>query len=192
MICFPFCNTSIHICITAGQQQDMDVHPTGLCSTVLGKLLKCYEICKHVPGKERVRCMRYLYTMLQCASQRIAEQVRAQVGTPPVSQAGSCAACLSAVAALACAKLWTSICARANKTVRFLGGTCFQVMFDLHTCVLHSLLLMKCWSQSEQVGPTSTYSYLAGSRCPSVELGTWAGTLLAFACKPHLLGAGRS
>lgn len=67
----------------------MDVLPTGACGSVLGKLLRCREICKHVPGRERIRSMRYLYTMLQWASQRTAEQVRARVErTPHVSRAG--------------------------------------------------------------------------------------------------------
>ena len=55
----------------------MDAHPTGVCGSVLGKLLSCREFGKHVPGRERIRSMRYLYTMLQWESQRISEQVRA-------------------------------------------------------------------------------------------------------------------
>jgi hypothetical protein len=54
----------------------LDVHPASLCSSVLGKLLMCREVCKRVPGKERIRSMRYLYTMLLWASQRLAEMVR--------------------------------------------------------------------------------------------------------------------
>jgi len=66
---------SNHLGSAAGQRQDLGLHLL-LRSTVLGKLLNCWEICKHVPGRERIRSMRYLYTMLQWASQRGAEVVR--------------------------------------------------------------------------------------------------------------------
>jgi hypothetical protein len=104
--------------MNAGQRQDLDVHPTGLCSSVLGELLMCQEICQRVPGKERICSMRYLYTLLQWASQRIAEQVRARVGCPPpVSRVGSCAASIKAVAALVCARLQTTVVPVRKKSV---------------------------------------------------------------------------
>jgi hypothetical protein len=105
LICFRSAITQ-PCCINAGQRQYLDIHPIGLCSSILGELLMCREICKRVPGRERIRSMRYLYTMLQWASQRIAEMVRARVEhTPHVPRAGFHAI------------LRTSVCARANKSV---------------------------------------------------------------------------
>jgi hypothetical protein len=54
-----------------------------LCGSMLGKLLMCREVCERVPGKERIRSMRYLYTMLHWASQHVAELVRARVELMP-------------------------------------------------------------------------------------------------------------
>jgi hypothetical protein len=48
---------------------------------VLSRLLSFKELCERMPQRERIRCMRCLYTMLLWASQRIAEQVHARART---------------------------------------------------------------------------------------------------------------
>jgi hypothetical protein len=42
-------------------------------------MLSLKQMCERMPVKQRTRCMRYLYTILQWTSQRIAETVRTEV-----------------------------------------------------------------------------------------------------------------
>ncbi len=72
---------------TAGQRRIPDATAC-LCSKLLAQMLSLRQMCERMPGKERIRSMRYLYTILQWTSQRIAEtvrdkvQVRAELGAP--------------------------------------------------------------------------------------------------------------
>jgi len=45
------------------------------CGSVLSRLLSVKELCERMPQRERIRCMRCLYTMLLWATQRVAEGV---------------------------------------------------------------------------------------------------------------------
>jgi hypothetical protein len=47
-----------------------------LCSEVVARLINMRQMSERMPGKQRTRCMRHLYTILQWISQRIAETVR--------------------------------------------------------------------------------------------------------------------
>jgi len=61
--------------LAAGQRQGPDASAT-LGGAALGKLLTFRRLCKRVPLRARMRGARYLYTLLQAASQRVAELVR--------------------------------------------------------------------------------------------------------------------
>ena len=50
-----------------------------LCSKVVARMINLSQTFERMPGKQRVRCMRHLYTSLQWISQRIAETVREAV-----------------------------------------------------------------------------------------------------------------
>ncbi len=61
--------------LTAGQRQRPDASAT-LCGATLGKLLSFRRLGERVPLRARMRGVRYLYTLLQAAAQRVAELVR--------------------------------------------------------------------------------------------------------------------
>jgi len=43
---------------------------------MVARMMSVRHMCERVPGKERARCMRRLYTIMRWLSQRIAETVR--------------------------------------------------------------------------------------------------------------------
>jgi hypothetical protein len=107
--------------LAAGQQQGPDASAT-LCGVALGKLLGFRRLCERVPLRARMRGARYLYTLLQTASQRVAELVRVRRERVPTGglQAWRSAvhpcrppACAASLTRRGCTPGWAGACGAA-------------------------------------------------------------------------------